>query len=642
MPGRARSMSTRVAAGLAVAAGAVALAVAAVSAPAVAAAAPAPVAAAYGPGAAASAPVAAVAAGVDDFTFASFTGDYALDRDAEGRSTLTTTETLVAQFPEIDQNRGIRRNLVDEYDGHPTGLQVESVTDEAGAARPYEEERDGGIVTLTIAADDYVHGTQTYVITYTQRDVTRYYADTDADEFYWDVNGTDWAQPFGVVTANVHLGPGLAEAATGGVDTAAGTQGSTGAATAAPTADGWTFEARELGPHQTLTFAIGFEAGTFIARDDGFLAAPWPLISVLGALVAVLAAVWAGVLRATRLRDEPGRPVIVPEYLPPEGVGVLLGSVIAKGTTHAIPAQILQLAVLGRLQVVEVPAKGWFASKPSFELQYQEPGPADELRERQRRLRRIEPTADDVQALHALFGATLTPGERRELGKADAKAVKQLTTLQQDVGRRATSEGYRGKLPVGAMVGAGLVALVGGLVAFVFAVVSFDQVYGGIWPLVPMLVGGIAVVAAVLLLVKHPLRTKGAEVRDHLAGLELYIRMAEADRLAYLQSPAGALRTPVAADDPEQVLQLDERLLPWAVLLGQEKAWTAELGRSYERMGRQPDWYSGSHLFNAAVFSSAIGGMSSSVTSTYSASSGGSGGGASAGGGGGGGGGGGV
>ncbi|MRG59428.1 DUF2207 domain-containing protein [Agromyces sp. CFH 90414] len=585
---------------------------------------------------------AALPAGVDDFTFDSFTGDYALDRDDDGRSTLEVTETLVARFPETDQNRGIRRNLVDTYDGHPTGLEVVSVTDETGAPREYDEESDDGFVTLTIAGDDYVHGEQTYVITYTQRDVTRYYADTDADEFYWDVNGTDWAQPFGTVTANVHLGAGLLEATTGGVDAARGEAGEDASATITPTDDGWTFTAKDLAPRETLTFAIGFEPGTFTPRDGGFFAAPWPLISAIGAGIAVLAVVWAGFIRTRRLRDAPGRPVIVPEYLPPEGVGVLLASVLAKGTTHAIPAQILQLAILGRLRVVETPAKGWLASKPTYDLQYHEPGAADEVQARQRRLRSIEPTDDDVQALHALFGATLEPGERRSLAKSDTKITKRLTELQHAVTKRATTDGYRRRLPAGPMVGASILAVIGGLIAFAFAVVSFDQAYGGVWPLVALIVGALAVIATVVLIAKHPLDSRGAEVRDHLRGLESYIELAEADRIAYLQSPQGALRTPVAADDPEQVLQLNERLLPWAVLLGQEKAWTAELGRAYERLGREPEWYAGSSAFNAAVFSSAIGGMSSSVTSSFSASSGGSGGGASAGGGGGGGGGGGV
>ena len=74
--------------------------------------------------------VAPASADVNDFQFASFDGQYQLSTDAAGHSRLTTVETLVAEFPEFDQNHGIRRNLVQRYDGHPTDLQIVSVTDE--------------------------------------------------------------------------------------------------------------------------------------------------------------------------------------------------------------------------------------------------------------------------------------------------------------------------------------------------------------------------------------------------------------------------------------------------------------------------------------------------------------------------------
>ena len=47
---------------------------------------------------------------------------------------------------------------------------------------------------MTSRADDFVHGAQTYVFTYTLENVTRFFDDTGVDEFYWDVNGTEWQQ----------------------------------------------------------------------------------------------------------------------------------------------------------------------------------------------------------------------------------------------------------------------------------------------------------------------------------------------------------------------------------------------------------------------------------------------------------------
>ena len=56
---------------------------------------------------------------------------------------------------------------------------------------------------MTSRADDFVHGAQTYVFTYTLENVTRFFDDTGVDEFYWDVNGTEWAQDFGRVTVQL-------------------------------------------------------------------------------------------------------------------------------------------------------------------------------------------------------------------------------------------------------------------------------------------------------------------------------------------------------------------------------------------------------------------------------------------------------
>lgn len=99
---------------------------------------------------------------------------------------------------------------------------------------------------------------------------------------------------------------------------------------------------------------------------------------------------------------------------------------------------------------------------------------------------------------------------------------------------------------------------------------------------------------------------------------------------------------PVAVGDPREMLNLTERLLPWAVLFGDEKEWLAELGRFYEQTGQSPTWYAGQTAFNVAVLSQVVSGISSSTTIASSSSSGGTGGGGFSGGGGGGGGGGGV
>jgi hypothetical protein len=155
----------------------------------------------------------------------------------------------------------------------------------------------------------------------------------------------------------------------------------------------------------------------------------------------------------------------------------------------------------------------------------------------------------------------------------------------------------------------------------------------------------LAFFTVITLVTRTPLTAKGAETRDHLEGLKVFIEWAEADRIRMLQSPRGAERQGIGVvgidtHDPRQMLKLYEVLLPYAVVFGQEKEWAEQLAVLYGADG-SPGWYTGSSGFNAAAFSSGIGSLSSSASSS-SSTSGGSSGGGSAGGGGGGGGGGGV
>ena len=564
-------------------------------------------------------------ASVDSFVFRSFDAVYRLSADADGRSVLRTTETLVAQFPDRDQNRGIRRELVRSYDGHPTGLRVLSVTDDDGTPRAYETETEDGALVLTIADAGYVRGEQTYVIEYEQRDVTRAYADTGADEFYWDVNGTGWAQPFGRVTATVEIPPELQERLTGGADAASGPEGADGPAEITRTDEGFVATATDLGAYENLSLSIGFEPGTFTPRDSSFLAAPWPTLSLAGALVAVAAAVGALVLRRRRLADAPGRGTVVAEYDPPEGVGVLVSSVVSGNTGRATTALLLDLAVRGALRILERDG----GRKPSFALELVDPA------------RVTDP--DERRFVAAVFGEGAGTGRVKELKRADAKVAARIQKLMAAVTKRTVTDGLRKPLPVGPIVGLLVAASLGMSAAIAFAVISLVQAFGGLVVVAFIVAAVLALIVTIGALVKHPLTERGVALRDHLAGLRELIRLAEADRIRVLQSPAGAERRDLPHDDRD-VLRLTEELLPYAAMFGQEEEWGDELGRRYEHQRSRPGWYDGTGPFVPASFAASLGSVSSSMhgVSSTSSSSGGSSGGTTSGGGGGGGGGGGV
>ncbi|WP_241245763.1 DUF2207 domain-containing protein [Microbacterium sp. 4R-513] len=551
-----------------------------------------------------------VSTNVDDFTFTSLDVDYTLTRADDGTSRLEVVERFVAQFPEYDQNHGMRRIIPDSYNGVPLHPELVSITDGDGAARAQEVEHDDGAYSMTSRADGFVHGAQTYVFTYNLENVIGAFADTNADEFYWDVNGVDWAQPFGRITATLHLDSDLADAMTGGLACYHGSQGATDTCpiTTEAGTDASTRVIAETGdvlPYETMTIAVGFEPGTFTPFDSSYLASPWSWLQLLAALGVVAGVVWAAVTRARRLRDDPGRPTIIAEYTPPARIDALESAVLLGRTSKAIPAEVLEQAVVGSIRIVEG-EKRWFGAT-RLKAQLVDPTRAD---------------GDGLMLLDGLFPG-FVPGDEYEFGRTD----KSFSTAAQKILKAANSElerrGLRRK--VSAWVRAWpiiLTTLAGGLV-FVFGMAALDASVDAWIPLVLIVAAFGGEFLAIALLSHKPLTALGAEVRDHLAGLKVFIEWAEADRIRMLQSPQGAERVRIDTTSRGEMLKLYEALLPYAVVFGQEKQWAKELAILYGE-GASPGWYSGSSgSFNAAAFSAGIATLSTSASS--SSSSGGSG-----------------
>jgi len=606
---------------------------------------------------------------VNDFTFDSFDATYALSQDSSKRSMLHTTETLVAKFPSFDQNRGIIRSIPTDYDGHSTHITVKSVTDGSGHQRSYSMGTDGDFTTITIAVPQgqYVHGTQTYVIDYTQTDVTKYFANTNDDEFYWDVNGTGWQQPFGEVSATVTVAPSLVSKLSGQNACYQGSQGSTQKCDI--TADNGTITAKveKLYEYQGMTLAIGFAPHTFAGAPFNLIEKILEIVPVtflLGLLAEILAVGGAIVLHYQLWRRRSGDPIIA-QYEPPKGVSVMLAANIVGKPKKGMAASIVDLAVRGKLRIIEKPQEGFQAAR----FGVQQLNVDDLLPDEEGVMNALFAFTGfgDIGAMISRFTGALPPGLKviggspaasasadpvdaniKWFSKSDTMlgdAVKSLTT---SVEQNAESVGLRkGRHPAIVTI-IGLLAILGAVLMFITAFASGDNGAGIAFGVIGANAGAwIAVLVFGLISGLRPLTAEGSKLYDQLLGLKMYIQLAEADRLQMLQSISGADK--VTTSDGNQIVKIYERLLPYAVLFGLEKQWAAELAKYYGTTS--PDWYSGSNIgaFDVAAFSTGIAAFSAVSASTTSSSSsssfsssGGSGGGGSSGGGGGGGGGGGI
>lgn len=561
-------------------------------------------------------------ADVNDFEFESLDVEYELGRAEDGSGALTVIETFVAVFPDTDQNRGMQRRIPDSYLGAPLHPELVSITDGDGRPREAESESEEGYYVMTSRAGDYVHGRQMYVFTYRLVNVVHHFDDTGVDEFYWNVNGTEWQQPFGRVTARVTMSDDVADGFTGAVACYVGFEGST--QTCPISADGAVVEASAgpVQPFQTLTLAVGFDAATFEEFDGSYFASAWGWLQALAALGMVGAFVWAGVTRRRHVRDEPGRPVIIAEYTPPRAVDALESAVMLGLTTKAIPAEVLEQAVVGSIRIVEGGRKMFGGVKLRAVLV--DPSKAD---------------GDGRMLLDGLF-PTGSPGEEFEFGSTDTRLSSAAQKILKAANQELVNRGLRREVP-GQVRAWPLLAAIGA--AVLIFLTGFAALNAMVDPLVPIVLMVASVIATIWiggLVARKPLTAAGAETRDHLEGLKIFIEWAEADRIRMLQSPVGAERVQIDTADPRVMLRLYERLLPYAVVFGQEKEWAKELAVLYGA-GNSPGWYIGAGGFDASSFSSGISSLSASTASS-SSTSGGSSGGGSAGGGGGGGGGGGV
>lgn len=556
-------------------------------------------------------------AGVQDFTIASFEADYYLDRDQSNVSTLRVTEKIVADFPDIDQNHGILRAIPESYQNHPLEVTVQSVRKEAGGDTwHYETYSQNGNLVLKIGdAAKYAHGEQTYIIEYTMRGVT--HSAGGKDEFFWDVNGDEWLQQFGSVVARVHVPSAIAAELEPGGSCFVGQRGSEAATcTLARETKGdatvvTVTAQRSLEANETLSFKLRFQEGTFASYSPSVAQIlRWIGIALLFGLPPLITFVFA-LRRWWKFgRDPKGRGVIVPQYVPPRGISVLMSSSVLKEgfALQAISATILDLAVRHYIKIYEETEKKLFGSAAKYEFELVK-SPLDLLPE-------------ELQVVHLLFGEAPQVGARVKLSSLEKSLYLKAAGLGVTVNGQAASAGYFTVTPEKAkrwyFIAAGV--LIFGSFFFMPASVGF------------LVAGVILFIFAQFM----PARTlKGVELRDYLLGLSVYMKLAEAERIKALQAPMGELTQKVNIDDKKQLIKLYEKLLPYAMLFGIEKQWAESFAPLYET---PPDWYHGSSGFHAASFSHSLHSLNTATTTTFSPpSSSGSGAGGGGGGGGGGG-----
>lgn len=532
---------------------------------------------------------------------------------------LEVTETIRVRAEGQAIRRGIYRDFPTRYRDRAGNRivvafePVEVLRD--GAPEPWFTERRVNGVRINTGDDGVLDVPAEFEYTLRYRTTRQLGFFDDHDELYWNVTGLGWVFEIESVSAEVVL-PADVPASDIRVEAYTGPQGAQGRAYVASTQDG---RARfrttaPLARNEGLTIVVGFPKG-LVAAPTPLQRLGWLLHDNRGVLVAgigLLALLVFYLLRWLRLgRDPRGGPVFA-HYDPPDALGPAAQRYLRrmKYDDRCFTADIVDLAVGGHVEIRQE-GKAW-------SLRRRPAGSVDAL-----------PTSQ-LALLRTLF----TAGDTIELKNTNAATIGGARSAQMQALAKTCVPRYfvrnLGTIGIGA---AGWMAVT----ALAFIVAGGDGV---------ALVIGVSVLGffahVVFGAMLHARTPEGRRLLDQVEGLRLYMGVAEKDELAAVSGPRAA--------EPELDADRYQRLLPYAIALDVEQAWTNKftvaVGAAVAAaVASSIGWYHGrGGVADLGGMTRSLGAsLSSSISSSArppGSSSGGGGGGSSGGGGGGGGGGG--
>lgn len=565
---------------------------------------------------------------VENFRYASWDLDYDLSLDAQGRAQAEVTERLAAEFPNYDQNRGIIRSLPLRYQGAPAAPENIRVTDGAGNDVPFEVENQDGFRNILVGDDRFVHGAQTYEIHYTVADVM--HATDGPDEFYWDLVPVDRQQDIGTVSAEVNLDSTLSSALTGSSACYRGTPDNSRACTVQTTgSDPAVFRVSEssLPAGQGLTVAIGVDAGTVTQppeRQDNFLLDVVPVLLAGAATLLAAGGAISAMAMVRRYRNDTS--LASTDIGIPQGMNPLMAKWVTGHNHNPVVATILDLAVRGVVRIeedVEEPSRGKNKTKPMLRLLNPQ----------------IVQDPLELQLLEGIF-PDLAPGAVFAFPKNSKSFTKASQTAVQSSGQAVLDRGYQQKVRHRGSTVTGWISLVLLIPVIVLLIMGASR-DNTVTVVITIILGIICLMLSFGTVVKHRVLTPtGAAARRQMETMHHLMQTSEAERLNMMQSYTNAARQSLSDQTTDgTVLQLYDRLLPYAVLFGMQKEWAGVLAHAYQMHQVPPYWYPAMMHSGSSSLQDSLTTMLNSVSSaaaTSSPSSGSTGGGAAGGGGGGG------
>ncbi len=550
---------------------------------------------------------------------------YDVDLTVNADASLDVVENITVRAEGSQIRRGIHRDFPTRYRDRAGNnivveLEVQGV-ERDGRTEPWFTERMSNGVRINTGNDDFLHGLPAdirYTIRYRTTRQLGFFA--NHDELYWNAIGTGWVFPVDAADVRLRL-PQPVPVQNMSAEGYTGPQGAKGQDYASsldgPGQASWRLTA-PLRLYEGFTVVLTFPKGLVPAPTTGQRIG-WLLKDNRGVLVALagfLAMLAFCVHRWRKLGRDPRAGVIIARYEPPEGRSPAELRYLRRHgyDDRCFTADLLTLAVAGHVRIDRekrlLRRDAWALERTGNEGNG-----------------RIAPTA--LTLFKSLFAGI---GRRLELEKKNAQHLQEVRKQHtQALDQRLHGEYFRRN---GGSAGIAL------LIAIVTGVAAFAVSGGaGILAIVLVCVAMLIVLGVFTWLVQAPTE-KGRRLLDEVEGLKLYLGVAERDELKNMPGPDAP---------PPLDAERYERLLPYAVALDVEDAWTGKFTLAVGAAAAAAvtagiAWYRGGGTSDLGGLARSVGSsLSSSIASASSppgSSSGGGGGGSSGGGGGGGGGGG--
>ncbi|MFA6992780.1 MAG: DUF2207 domain-containing protein, partial [Candidatus Gracilibacteria bacterium] len=285
---------------------------------------------------------------------------------------VNVTEHIVVDF-EKEAHMGIARYIPYEYtleDGTIKSVDInfENATDENGLSWDNSTYKENGNLVIEMRNKENIkrNDAPIFSLSYTVKKVILFFDEQTAkekntfphDEFYWNINGTEWVVPINNISAEVHLPKPLQEADLT-IDCFTGKYGETEKNCEWEMLDKQTIEFRHtksFEPYENLTIIVGMPYGTITppSKQDELLELLkkiWPIF-IFPAVLIFMITLWHKKGRDDKtLRDTVMPHYKAPEDLLPSEVGTLIDE---KMDPRDLTSTIIDYAIKGFIKINEI------------------------------------------------------------------------------------------------------------------------------------------------------------------------------------------------------------------------------------------------------------------------------------------------